>query len=237
MQLYLVRHGKPDYETDTLLPEGREQARQTAGRLSRYGISAIYSSPMGRAKETAQPLADMLGLPVQIEPWAYELGAETQTRWPDGEKKRLIRISSTHFLQPAYRKLNDEEALEQVDGFTDSELPRRYRELSEGLDGLLARHGYERTKEGFYLPVRPNGDKIALFCHCGMTRVLLSHMLHIPFQYVMTVFFGSHAGITLVEFNPDVTGPLVPDLRSYGDIGHLENSVPEIIRKPDVIYP
>ena len=42
--------------------QGREQAQQLAGRLHHLPIVAIYSSPMERAVETADPVAKLLNL-------------------------------------------------------------------------------------------------------------------------------------------------------------------------------
>ena len=70
MLLYVVRHGEPDYVTDTLLERGKLQAEAVGKRLVRAGITQIYSSPMGRAKETAAPACRMLNLPCHIEEWA-----------------------------------------------------------------------------------------------------------------------------------------------------------------------
>jgi probable phosphoglycerate mutase len=49
-----------------LSPRGQEQAEHLARRLGPVPIRAIYSSPITRAQETAQPLAARFGLPVQI---------------------------------------------------------------------------------------------------------------------------------------------------------------------------
>ena len=92
MYLYFVRHGMPDYKTDTLLPEGVRQAEAAAKRLSYSGLDEIYSSPMGRAQETARPAAELLGLPVTVLPWAAELEDESKTVWPDGVPTRLSRL-------------------------------------------------------------------------------------------------------------------------------------------------
>ena len=43
--------------------EGRAQARNLASRLAHLPISAVYSSPLERAVETAEPLAQLLQLP------------------------------------------------------------------------------------------------------------------------------------------------------------------------------
>ncbi|MCO6452390.1 MAG: histidine phosphatase family protein [Caldilineales bacterium] len=71
--LLLVRHGETDANvtgtwqgaTDSPLNElGQAQARAIAMRLqaSDYDITAIYSSPLGRARQTAQIIADEVGL-------------------------------------------------------------------------------------------------------------------------------------------------------------------------------
>ncbi len=77
MRLVLVRHGRPD-EDDSKRPhdpplrdDGRQQARAVAALLSRQGISRVVASPLARAQQTAQPLAEALGLPIDtIDGWA-----------------------------------------------------------------------------------------------------------------------------------------------------------------------
>lgn len=74
--LYLVRHGenlanltlefshrKVDY---SLTPKGVLQAQQTADYLRDKAIHAVYSSPLKRAVETAEFIAQPIGLLVQI---------------------------------------------------------------------------------------------------------------------------------------------------------------------------
>jgi phosphohistidine phosphatase len=68
MRLYLVRHaeaapGEPD-ELRSLTPEGRRQAKLVAERLAAAGTrpAAVLSSPLLRARETAELLAEPFGL-------------------------------------------------------------------------------------------------------------------------------------------------------------------------------
>lgn len=69
--LYLVRHGETDWNrqrriqgrTDIPLNDtGREQARLTGMLLTRRPITRVVASPLDRARETAQIIADELGL-------------------------------------------------------------------------------------------------------------------------------------------------------------------------------
>ena len=60
MRIIIVRHGEPNYEKDCLTPLGIRQAKAAAVRLKGEGIEEIFSSPMGRARQTAQETADLL---------------------------------------------------------------------------------------------------------------------------------------------------------------------------------
>jgi broad specificity phosphatase PhoE len=88
-ELYLVRHGETDWNrqrriqglTDIALNDtGREQARETARRLGSRPWDGVYTSPLGRARETAEIIASELGLP---EPTA--LGALVERNYGEAE--------------------------------------------------------------------------------------------------------------------------------------------------------
>ena len=74
--LLLIRHGANDWLGARRLPgwtpgvhlneEGRAQAAALARRLAGVPLAALYSSPLERALETAQPLADAHGLAVEV---------------------------------------------------------------------------------------------------------------------------------------------------------------------------
>jgi len=55
MFLYLIRHGEPNYETDTLTELGIKQAQLLSERFSKIQFDRIFTSPLGRAKQTAMP--------------------------------------------------------------------------------------------------------------------------------------------------------------------------------------
>jgi broad specificity phosphatase PhoE len=82
-QVYLVRHARPSstwgggVDDPGLDDLGIAQAHSAADRLLSLPAGerprAIVSSPLRRCRETAQPLADALGLPVQIDPLVGEI--------------------------------------------------------------------------------------------------------------------------------------------------------------------
>jgi broad specificity phosphatase PhoE len=77
MQIILVRHGRPD-ESDTANPgdpplnvDGRQQADAIVALLRLEAIDRIVASPLRRARQTAEPLAQRLGLAIDtIDGWA-----------------------------------------------------------------------------------------------------------------------------------------------------------------------
>jgi probable phosphomutase (TIGR03848 family) len=80
--LILIRHGETDYVGNRLaghLPgvhlntRGKQQAEALSIKLAALPISAIYSSPLERTMETAQPLAKLKDLPLQVLPALTEI--------------------------------------------------------------------------------------------------------------------------------------------------------------------
>jgi len=105
--LYLVRHcqatgQEPEAPLTNL---GEQQAEHLAAFLRPYGITRIVSSPFRRARQSVEPLARALSLPVNIDTRLAERTLSTQplTNWlerlqatwedfdlvlPDGESSR-----------------------------------------------------------------------------------------------------------------------------------------------------
>lgn len=81
--ILLIRHGETDWNRsgqimgDHPVPLnhcGRKQAERVAALLRSQSLTALYSSPVVRARETAQYIADAIGLPVTLAPGLSEIG-------------------------------------------------------------------------------------------------------------------------------------------------------------------
>jgi broad specificity phosphatase PhoE len=66
--IYLVRHGEKAAEgkDPDLTPQGAQRAQNIAAMLGKTGIAHIFSTATKRTRQTAQPLAQANGLPVQV---------------------------------------------------------------------------------------------------------------------------------------------------------------------------
>jgi probable phosphoglycerate mutase len=159
--LILTRHGETDWNAERrwqghsdppLNERGRGQARELAAALD--GVDVIYSSDLARARETAEILAERLGLEVRLDPRLRErsFGAwEGQTweeleqghadalrRWQEGEthgpedaepyEEFSRRVES--FLEDVVRRHPDEQVLVVAHGGPI----RAIQALAEGLD-------------------------------------------------------------------------------------------------------
>ena len=56
-----------------LSPEGRDQAERLAARLAREPLAIVQTSPLERARETAEPIAARLGLVPEVQPALNEI--------------------------------------------------------------------------------------------------------------------------------------------------------------------
>ncbi|MFC8228888.1 histidine phosphatase family protein [Streptomyces sp. NPDC057287] len=92
LHVFLVRHGESVWHEENryagvsdieLSEHGRAQAAGLASWAGRADLTAVWSSPMRRCRETAEGCADRAGLPLVLEPQLRELDfgvAEGMTR-------------------------------------------------------------------------------------------------------------------------------------------------------------
>ena len=102
--LLLIRHGENDYLKKNKIPgrlpgihlnmRGRQQAAELALTLSSLPIKALYSSPLERAVETAEPLSQSLGLEIQLRPdlTDTDVGAWEGRSWKVLGRTRLWKV-------------------------------------------------------------------------------------------------------------------------------------------------
>ena len=104
MQLLIIRHAlplrsEPGQGSDPdLSEEGIEQAKRLPDALARFPISRVVSSPQRRAIQTAQPVADALGLSIDIDNRLAEYDYELSHYVPieEASEEDLQRLIDGH---------------------------------------------------------------------------------------------------------------------------------------------
>ena len=226
MLLYIVRHGHPDYATDSLTERGWLQAEAVGKRLAATGIDQVYASPMGRARQTAEPTCRLLDLPCHIEPWAHEVQDERLTDEPYGKPTSVTMVQNTYYRENGGIDLPYDRAYEAV-GFRASGMKDAVAYIEEGGRDFLERLGY-REENGVYRILRANEDKVALFCHSIMARAWISTLLHIPIHLMWAGFHYTHTGVTVLEFRNNEDGFTAPKCLCYSDMSHLYAHGPDM---------
>ena len=158
MELIFVRHGLPlrreavDGPADPeLSDEGHSQASRLADYLATESINAIYSSPMQRAMQTADPLSKKIGISISVVDDIAEFD----------------RLSNEYIPIEELRAANDPRWHKLVAGEWDSDSDTfdefRTRVVSS-IEALINCHASQR---------------IVIVCHGGVINQYLSHVLGI----------------------------------------------------------
>ncbi len=187
--ILLIRHGENNFVGKRLagrLPGvhlndvGRKQAEAITALLKETPITAIYSSPLERAIETAQPLAEALNLPVQICEGLLEVHFG---KWQGKTMKQLHRMKLWKTVQENPSEMR----------FPDGELFAEARErVVQALEEIKTHAGEK--------------DVIACFSHSDTIRLAVSYYLAMPldaFQRV-TIDTASVSALFLSKDMPRV---------------------------------
>lgn len=201
--LLLVRHGESEanrqglWQGDTdgvLSPLGHLQAAQVAERLAAWEppIQRLYSSPLRRAVETAQPIAQRLGLDLAIHPDLREIGV--------GQASGLSMEEFAQRFPDLYARWRNRDDLDFT--WPSGEQRRAFfRRVSRALGEILARH---------------RGETVVLVTHGGTIRAAVAGLLG-PKGMPWWSYEVENASIT--HLTVAETGEA--DLLLLGDASHL----------------
>ena len=198
----LVRHGQTP-TTGRVLPgrapglhlsdDGRKQADAAAQRIARLErVAAIYSSPLERARETAQPIARARGLALHIERGLLELDIG---RWTGLRLDRASRKPEWQTVQryPSGFRFPDGES---------------FTEMQARITGAIAR-----------MVARHPGRIVVAVSHADPIKAAVAHALGTPLDLFQRIVIGT-AAITAIAYRP--SGAAVLTVNSMdGDLSAL----------------
>jgi len=175
MELLIIRHGLPIRRELTegaadpeLAPQGREQAGHLARYLASEHIDAVYASPLARARETAAPLAELLGMEIRISPGVAEWDQNSPEYVPVEELKAANDPRWHAMLAGEWSS-------------DESEDDFRARVL-DSVETIINDH---------------RGQKVAVVCHGGIINGYLSHVLGLG-EFARGFFYPNYTSINRV---------------------------------------
>ena len=221
MRIVFVRHGEPDYARDCLTELGRIQAEKAAQRLLGEGIGEIYASPLGRARETAQAAAEVLGLPVKTLDFMEEV------RWGSADREELY--AGGHPWAIADEMARQGMELNRPDWrdapwFRTNRVVECVDRVERGIDEWLAGFGYLREGKHYRHTAEEEQHKtVALFSHGGSSCAAMGHILGLPFPYAIALLHLDFTGITVVRLDSRAGIGAIPQLKCSNDTAHLRD--------------
>lgn len=225
MRIIFVRHGHPDYVKNCLTEIGHRQAEAAAERLSTEKVHKIFSSPYGRAVETAEHIAARHGLPLEIRDFMHELhwGSVDDNPIPKGGHPWFIAddmvASGLSLMDPNWREL---------EGFSNSIILDHVKRVEDGIDGWLAELGYVREGE-YYRIQKENDYTVIMVSHAGSSGAALAHMLNLPFPFVCPVLSPDFTGISIIKFRGKTGQLTVPRVEILSDARHIDGLRAEVV--------
>jgi probable phosphoglycerate mutase len=218
MRLYIIRHAEPDYEHNTITTQGHREAKALSRQLKREGLTHLYSSPLGRAVDTARYTAKATGLKPTVIDWTRELSDLKMAPVPPwgnlmawdlaGE---VIRLKREHLTPTAWRR---------IPLFDQKKFRAEIARVGRNSDAFLKRHGYRR-EGGRYRILKGNKRRIAVFCHGGFGLTWLSHLLEIPLPLMWSGFWMAPSSVTTVLFDERSSRWATPRCLGFCDLSHL----------------
>lgn len=186
-RILLVRHGETVWHKENryagrsdiaLTVRGEEQANQLATWAVTSGITAIWSSPLSRAYNTAAPVAKALGLSVQTDERLIELDF--------GRGEGLTSSEMSEQIPEAFAAFR----ADPVKNF-----------LPMGEDPV---HAARRATSALGEIARTSNKRSLVVAHSTLLRLVLCQLLGIPLSRYRAVFPTlDNCSITEIDMDPD----------------------------------
>lgn len=222
MRIIFIRHGDPDYANDSLTEKGVREAMLLSDRIVKWDTDDMhfYCSPLGRAQQTASYTLQRLGRKAVTYEWMKEFTYKI-------DDPVTGRHGVPWDFMPEYwtniPEMYDKDAWKKTDIYrSNPELLPAYEEVCTGLDHLLAEYGYKR-QDNYYLHTNTDtkSDTIVIFCHLGITCVMLSHLIGISPALLFHDFYLAPTSMTVLAAEERQNHAAYFRIQVMGDTAHL----------------
>ncbi len=218
MKIIIIRHADPNYEIDSLTPQGFREAELLSERMAKLKVKQYYCSPYGRAQDTIAPTLNRVNASAETLNWLKEF-PPTINR-PDNKEERKVAwdwLPQDWMKEPMYYA---KDLWHQTPVMQEGKVQEEYEKVCRCFDELLSKHGY--TREGnYYKVVCANEDTIVLVCHFGLECVLLSHLLNVSPMPLWHGLCAAPSSVSTIITEERREGIASFRMSSFGDISHL----------------
>ncbi|MBQ8338710.1 MAG: histidine phosphatase family protein [Oscillospiraceae bacterium] len=218
MKILIVRHGDPIYETDSLTEKGVREAELLSERLCKENITKLYCSTLGRARLTAKPTLDKLGITAEYCDWLREFHYAT-IKVPYLEREKICWDIMPSFLE-GYPEIYSPTEWRNVDFIKNSTVSESYDIVCEEFDKTLEKYGYKR-EGNIYKVTHPNDDTLVFVCHFGVTAQILSHLLCTSPFSISQNCLTLPTSVTTLYSEEREEGTAIFRMCGFGDVSHL----------------
>jgi broad specificity phosphatase PhoE len=203
LKLILVRHGETQWNKERrvqggnsdieLNDTGLSQARRLASFLQKENVTAVLSSPLKRARVTAEAIANHHRLPVQFDAGLREIELGGLEGMGFASLNTSMNTTFTQFLMRWWQDRGQEKLR---DGESFAEVQER---SWKAVERLLAEHGDET---------------VVVVSHYFVTLSIIFKALALPLEYLPKVKLDP-GGISILEFGDYGTRLLAFNDTSY----------------------
>lgn len=190
--ILLIRHGENNWVGKRLAgrtpgvhlnENGRKQAEAISNLLDRLPFNAIYSSPLERAVETAQPLADKISLTINVEEDLQEIDFGS---WQGKTMKQLHRLKLWKTVQ------TEPEAMTFPGG-------ESFRSAQIRLASCLMEINKKHSDH----------DLVACFSHSDSIRLLVAHFLNMPLNVFQRISIDTTSITSIIIASEHIHVPYI----------------------------
>ncbi len=256
MRLIFIRHGDPDYEHDNLTEKGRREVELLTKRVCSWkNITQFYQSPLGRAQATAAPSLKALNREAVTCPWLQEFKYKTTMTRNYPNKKWVGQEVMCWDLLPEFftsdKKFFDKDRWADSRFMRSGKIKKYYKEVCDGIDGILAEYGYKRNSKSFYdvkepLPNHnwsepidryhlksikddyPQETTLVFFCHLGVMFTIIAHLTGLSPMQLWQGFYVAPTSVTILNSEERIKGQAWFRVERLGDTNHLTNGAERI---------
>ncbi len=184
--LLFIRHGQTTWNAEQRLPgqlpgiplndKGRQQAAELADALTILPMSAVISSPLERARATAEYFVQGRGLTVQLEPG-------------------LMDTNVGHWAGENYKELGKKDPQWKAYVHDPTVAPEGIETFPQVQERAVAAVERWRTQEGI-------GDHLAFVAHSDIVKLLVAHYIGLDAGRAGSLFI-ENASVSIVELEDE----------------------------------